>query len=754
MGQPDPTSHLREWCIVAENPDPSRLAYFESVMTLGNGLLGIRGSREESAPGEAARPLTLMAEVYDRPKCPPGLPQKYRDPSRLAAMPNPMFIDLDDGDGPLSANPGGILSETRTLDMKRGVLERLVRYKGRGGRITRIASRRLVSQARPHLAAIRYSVTPENYSGPVALTSMIDGTVTHADGIQQTKELEKGRDAGTLWMLVQTLQFRIQVAEAATHRLSSAGRQVDAEAAILNAERKAGLTLRFEASCGQTTTLEKTIVIHNSMRQAGPMARARAEAADAPSFDELEHEHAAAWAEYWRDCDVKIEGDRFVQTMARFWVFQLLQAASKNNVALGLSASIPAKTLSGWGYGGRVFWDTEIYMLPFFSQQYPEIAKSLLMYRHDRMNSARKVAGRSGCEGVKFPWESGGTGLEECPKWIRRRDGTWWRWRGGEQQIHVTSDVAFGFWQHYLATGGRAFLMGPGLDILVGTARYWASRVREKKSRNGVVHVLRQVIGPDEHHQCVNNSVYTNAFARWNLRKAAGLIGSLRKNPAAHRAALRKLGLTAKELARWRHIADTIQINFDPATGLYEQFDGYFRHPEQTIKQADVLLMLYLLPEMRTAEVFRRNFDRYHPITKHVSSLSPGVHVLFALDVGYKDKAYQYEIQSCSIDGLCEPGRCDDGLHAASMGGGWSSIVAGFGGVRVTPGCLSVAPALPAAWKLLAFSIRYKGLRLRFRIGPGRLVIKADPKGPAVGLEVLGRPVRIKPGQRIERKLR
>jgi len=581
MGRRDLTSHLREWYIVAENPGPSHEAYFESVMTLGNGLLGIRGAREESAPGKGARPLTLMAEVFDRPKCPPGLPAKYRDPSRLAAMPNPMFIDFDDGDGPLSGNPRGIVSETRTLDMKRGLLERLLRYKGRGGRVTRIASRRLVSQARPHVAAVRWSLTPENYAGVVTLTSMIDGTATHVDGIRQTKELEKGRDAGTLWMLVQTLQFRTQVAVVARHGLSRDGRQVEAETRIVRAQRKAGLTMRLEASRGQTTTLEKIIVIDNSLRQVSPLAAARTEAHATGSFDALQREHAAVWAEYWRDCDVEIEGDRFIQTMARFWVFQLLQAASKNNVALRLSASIPAKTLSGWGYGGRVFWDTEIYMLPFFSQQYPEIAKSLLMYRHDRLEAGRRVAGRSGCEGVKFPWESGGTGLEECPRWIRRRDGSWWRWRGGEQQIHVTSDVAFGFWQHYLASGDRAFLMGAGLDILVGTARYWASRVRQRKSGNNVVHVLRQVIGPDEHHQCVNNSVYTNAFARWNLRKAADLIDSLRRNPTAHRAALRRFALTAKELTRWRHIAETIPIHFGPATGLYEQFDGYFKHPDR-----------------------------------------------------------------------------------------------------------------------------------------------------------------------------
>ncbi|MCY2928256.1 MAG: hypothetical protein NTV86_01935 [Planctomycetota bacterium] len=746
MAKRDLTKHLRGWNIVAENPGPELEAYFESVMTLGNGLWGVRGSREESRPAEVSRPLTLMAEVYDRPKCPPGLPAKYRDPARLVAMPNAMFIDFDDGAGPMSANPRGIVSETRTLDMKHGLLERVVRYKSKGGRVTRIVSRRLASQARPHLAAIQWSFTPENYSGPVTITSLIDGTATHVDGLEQMKELEKGRDGETVWMLVQTAQFRTQVAVAARHSLSRKGEDVAAKTRAVKARRKTGLVMRLDAVRGQTTALEKVVVMHNSLRQAGPLERARVEAQKAPAFEALRREHVAVWADYWRDCDVVIEGDRFIQTMVRFWVFHLLQSASKNNVTVPLSASIPAKTLSGWGYGGRIFWDTEIYMLPFFSQQYPEIAESLLRYRHDRLAGGQIVARRAGCQGAKFPWESAGTGLEECPKWIHRKDGSWWRWRGGEQQIHVTSDVAFGLWQHYLATGDRGFLNGPGLDILVATARYWASRVRQDKSG---AHVLKQVIGPDEHHQCVNNSVYTNSFARWNLTKAADLIGPPGKNPKA----LARFGLTAKELTRWRQIAATLKINFDPATGLYEQFDGYFQHPVQTIKQADVLLLLYLLPEMRTSEVFRLNFDRYHPITKHTSSLSPAVHVMFALDVGYKDKAYEYEFQAGAIDGLAQPGLCDDGLHAASMGGGWSSIVAGFGGVRVKADCLAVAPELPAKWKRLAFSTVYQGLRLRFEITPKRLVIEAQRGGAPVALEVLGRRVRIKPGQRIDRAL-
>ncbi len=750
------TKHLRSWRIVAEDPPWSQLMYFESLMTLGNGLLGVRGAREEAVPGARERPMTLMAEVYDRPRRPARTPRDYRSTARLAALPNPLFIDFDDGGGWLSDRPRAILSDRRTLDLRRGVLERVVRLRGPDGRITRIASRRLVSQARPHLVAIRYAVTPENYSGPVRLASAIDGAATYPDGVEQVRELSRGRSGGDCWVLVGTRQSGLRIAEAARSRLSCRGRAVVAEASTVDRAGRTGASFRLEARRGAPVVLEKVVAIHNSVREADPLAGAQAEIAAAPGFAELEREHAAAWAGYWADCDVEVRGDRFVQTMARFWVFQLLQAASHNNVRLGLGASIPAKTLSGWGYGGRIFWDTEMYMLPFFSQQYPEIARSLLAYRHDRMGAARRLAVRSGSAGIKFPWESAATGLEECPNWtpLKSAPGRWERWRGGEEQIHVNADVAYGFRRHCLTTGDRALEAGAGLEVLVGTARYWASRVRTVRSGGEVRHEIRRVIGPDEGHQSVDNNLYTNAMAAWNLRAAAELVESLRGSRSGSRGrTLRRLRVGAGEPRRWRGIADGMKLNFDPVTGLYEQFDGYFRHPDQAVKQADVLLALHLLPELRPGEVFRRNFERYAPVTEHGSSLSPCMHALFALELGDGRRALEYALQSCAVDGVYRPGGSDKGLHAAALGGGWSMLVSGFGGVRVMPDCLEVAPRLPAGWRRLAFSVRYRGLRLRFAIEPRRLVIQTDRVGPAVRLRVLGRSLRIGPGRRIEMRL-
>jgi len=734
---------------VAENPIPAHRLYYESIMTLGNGYVGVRGSPEESRPGRSSLPLVLVAEVYDRPGRRPGEPRKFRRPSRLAPAPNPLPVVFHDGSRPLVPGKAEVLSESLTLDMKRGVLARKVRYRSLAGRITSIVTRRIVSQARPHALGVRVAITPVNYSGPVTLTSRMDGLPTYPDRVFQTQEFARAWDGETLLYAARTRQSRVIIAEAVRHSLTCGDRAVEGLPRRTDGKSGIGLTWRFEARRGHTYVLEKQVALDTSVRAKDPIRSVRALVAESPGYARLEREHAATWAEYWRDADVEIQGDRLARTAVRFCVFHLLQAASRCNAALGLSASVPAKMLSGPGYGGHVFWDTEIYMLPFYSQEFPDVAESLLRYRSDRVEAAARNAADGGCAGLRFPWESAGDGREECPRWLPRGKG-YFRWRGGEQEVHITADVAFGFWQHYLATGRREFLRECAAEVIIGAAAFWADRARPGASGRNAVYEIRNVIGPDEYHSSVNNSVYTNAMARWNLVKALELADELQRTcPAAYGRLARRFGLTGRRLAGWRRAADGLKINFDSRTGLYEQFDGYFAHERQDIKQADVLLMLYLLPEMRTAEVYRRNFDRYHPVTTHGSSLSPCIHALAALDVERPDQAYQYARQAFSMDCVRRGNATDSGLHAAALGGGWMAAVAGFGGVRVMPDCLRVLPSLPARWRRLQFSVAYRGLRLRFDVTRGSLVVRADPGQGAVCLELFGKRRTIAAGQRL-----
>lgn len=728
-------SQLTGWEITTDNIDSSNNTYFESLFTLGNGYLGVRGSHEEAITDAHNWPLTLIAEVFDDPDSP--------NPTRLAPAPNWLTINFNDGSGVFAIDKVKILSQTRTLNMKRGILERHVRYENQDGKITSIISTRITSMARPHVAAIAYSIIPENYSGEVSITSLLDGTAIYHDLMLQTDVVSTDRSGNIVSVVIRTRQTKLDIAEAARHKLISDNKEVNAEVTVQKPAGKIGLEYKFNAELGKVYTLEKVVAFDSSIKESDPLASVIAKVKEAPDYSKLEKEHINEWKEYWKDSDIKIVGDMFVQTMQRFFVFQLLQAASKNNVRLGLSASIPAKTMSGPGYNGHIFWDTEIYMLPFFSLQYPEIGKSLLMYRYDRIDTAKQNALEAGNIGARFPWESADTGIDTTPKPCMT----------GELELHVTADVAFGCWQHYISTGDVDFLLGPGLEIILETARYWASRAEKVEVDGGYRYEYHDVIGPDEYHEGVNNSTFNNALARWNVQKALELLDQLkRERPEVYKEQVAKHEIKDSELAQWKDVADKIKINFDPKTGLYEEFDGYFQLEgnAKTIKQADVLLMLYLLPEMRTTEIFRKNFDVYYPVTDHGSSLSPAVHVLFALDIGYKDHAYGYEVQCCSIDGTKRGGASDAGLHAASLGGGWLSVTAGFGGVRVQTDHLQIAPDLPEKWKLLEFSMLYKGLRLRFHIEHGLLRIQAEKEGNPVDLVVLGKRMQIKPGEMIQ----
>lgn len=747
---PDPFGALRGWKISVRNPPPGHTRYWESVMTLGNGLLGVRGSRSESARSAQALPMTLMAEVYDRPGRKAGEPRKYRRPSRLLALPNALALQFQrNGHGLIDAQSPAA-EEQLTLNLQRGTHDREAEFRAATGEITRLTVRRLVSQARPHLVAERLRLQPVNYEGPVTLVLGIDGCAGYDDGLEQHRLVGQGARESMAWYAVRTLQSRVTVALAVAHRLAIGAQPVPAEHRPLPGERRGGLSLTFHARRGATYTIERTVSIHNSLHDADPLAEARAEAAAAPGFADLEREHASEWDQYWETADVRIGGDRVAQTMARFFAFHLLQSASLNNVRLGLSASVPAKSLSGPGYNGHIFWDTEIYMLPFYSLQFPEIAEALLRYRYDRLGTAEANARDCRTRGVKFPWESAGTGAEECPKWVVLKDGTYFRWRGGEQEIHINADVPMGLHRHALATG-RSELDHPAAPALAaGTARYWASVARERPGPRGGEYHIRGVIGPDEYHSGVSNSVYTNAMAAWNLRWSAGLLERCRiEQPARYRRFARDSRLTDAEIRRWLRVADGLRINFDPATGLYEQFDGYFAHDSQQIKQADVMLLLYLLPELASPQVLRRNFDRYYPVTTHDSSLSPALHVIFSLDAGRPADAYAYLQRACAVDGSRQGSSSDDGLHSACLGAGWTAIVSGFGGVRVGAEHLEIAPSLPRHWRRLAFRLSYRGARLSLDVTPRRLEVRAEAGGAPAPLRIGGRRVRLRAGRRL-----
>jgi kojibiose phosphorylase len=326
---------------------------------------------------------------------------------------------------------------------------------------------------------------------------------------------------------------------------------------------------------------------------------------------------------------------------------------------------------------------------------------------------------------------------------------------GGPQQIHINADVAYACHQFWLATGDHDFWFSKGLEILFGTARYWASRVQPATSSDEVAFEIRKVIGPDEGHSSINNNLYTNAMAAWNLRAAAKEARQLLKDTNTSSEQRQRFQISASECSQWEKIATGLKLNYDPHSKLYEQFDGYFKHPNPRVKQSDVLLALYLLPELQRRGSWKANFKYYYPLTDHGSSLSPGLHVLFALLADDIEMAYKFFKQACDIDGVYAPGQSDKGIHAAACGAGWLATIRGFGGIEVDrKGNLKIAPKMPSSWQKLNFAFWHQRRRLRVEIENERVTVTAEHAEKPLKFILVDKPVTIKANQTLTARLK
>jgi trehalose/maltose hydrolase-like predicted phosphorylase len=457
-----------------------------------------------------------------------------------------------------------------------------------------------------------------------------------------------------------------------------------------------------------------------------------ARSAASTGFDALLAEHRAAWAERWSGADVTIDGDDDLQRAVRFALFHLMASAADRG-----EASVGARGLTGTGYRGHVFWDADTFVLPFLAATHPASARALLEYRLRRLPAARAAARELGRQGARFPWESAHSGRDVTPTSARDRAGRTVAIRTGQLEEHIVAQVAWAACWYTDWTGDVAFARGPGLDLLVETARYWASRVREEPDG---AHIYG-VIGPDEYHEPVDDNAFTNVMARWNLRRAADAL--LAGAPAQ---------AMAQEAERWRMIAARLVDGFDPGTGIYEQFAGFHDlepliiaeiaprrpivadlllgarrvHGAQVIKQADVLMLHHLVPEEVEAGTLEPNLGFYEPRTAHGSSLSPGVHAsLFARARSY-DRALEALTMASRLDLDDLTGTTGGGLHLATMGSVWQALAFGFAGLRPHDGALVVDPRLPPRWAALEVHVRFHGTRTHVRVEHGGLTVETD----------------------------
>ena len=480
--------------------------------------------------------------------------------------------------------------------------------------------------------------------------------------------------------------------------------------------------------------------------------------------------HEAAWAERWRCSDVEVTGDLAAQRALRFAAYHLNSAANPADERV----SVGARALTGEDYHGHVFWDTEVYLLPFYILTWPEAARALLMYRFHTLDGARTKAARMGWRGAMYAWESADTGMEATPEHVIGPDRRVVDVLCGTQEQHITADVAYAVWQYWQATLDEVFLLDAGAEILLETGRFWASRAQPEADGHGHI---RGVIGPDEYHETIDDNAFTNVMARWTIRRALETAALLRSRwPDAWARLSSRLGLNEAEFAQWRHAAETMATGLDPNTSLFEQFAGYFAlepidltqydgrsvpidvvlgrertQRSQVVKQADVVALLGLLPGEFPGAAGRANFRYYEPRCGHGSSLSRAMHGLVAARLGETEVALRYFQQTAAIDLADTHVAIAGGVHIAALGGIWMIAVLGFAGLSLKADAVGLNPQLPTGWHSLGFRVQWRGRCIAIRIDQRKHLLEAVLEaGEPATLLVGGERCELRPGQALQ----
>jgi len=710
------------WHVTETEFDPQALHHQETVFTIGNGYLGTRGAFEEGYPGE--RPATLVHGVFD------GAPLVHTE---LANVPNWLpFVLFVDGER-FRMERGTLLSYRRDLDLRTGVLTRAVRWRSPAGHTVDLALERFASLADRHVLGMRYRFTALDFTGTLEFRAGLDGHVDNG-GFVHWRWVDQGAvGQQAVYLHVRTRTSGMELCEAC--HLSIAG-GTGVTYTGLDCEGAPAVVARMAVPAGEQVTADKLVALVTS-RETDDVhedAIARLEAAIAHGYDGLRVAHDAAWEPEWGACNVAIEGDDGVDLALRYSLFQLLIAAPRHDERV----SIPARSLSGFGYRGHVFWDTDVFIVPFFAYTRPQIARNLLLYRYYTLSGARQKAQENGYEGAMFAWESAGTGSETTPRWVPGPDGDLVRIWCGDIEHHISADVAYAVVQYWRVTGDDGFMRDYGAEIVLDTARFWGCRVERNAAWDR--YEINDVIGPDEYHEHVNNNVFTNTMARWNLEVALEVLAWLRREHPDKTAELEHgMDLTPQRLAHWADAIGRLYVAHDPETELMEQCEGFFDLHDvnladyeprdismqallgieetqhyQVIKQPDVLMLLYLLGDRYNPQTLRVNWDYYTPRTdlSYGSSLGPAIHALLAARLGDPQAAYEYFVHAARTDLQNVRGNTEDGIHAATAGGLWQAIVFGFAGLRLNGEGYTVTPRLPAHWQRLSFSFVYRGKRV------------------------------------------
>ena len=753
------TLPLDPWCIRETAFDTASHFLRETLFALGNGYIGVRGTGEEGYSGPAGTSLdgTYLNGFYE------SEPIVYPESAFALAKTNQFMLNVPNAKGiaieidgarfdPLTGTLGRY---ERELDLRTGVLVRSLEWTAPGGKRIALRSRRVVAFANKHLFAIEVELTPLNFSGRITLRSFVDGAV---------KNQEAGDDprvgSAVSGPALQTVAVEQDGAFSAlvqrTHNsgftLVSAIRSVveGVDAGAWQEGQRAGQTFVCTAVEGQPLRLTKYGSYHSSRDYPEGELLARAQEtltdAQAAGFEALCASQAAFLADFWAGADVEIAGDDALQQGIRFNEYHLLQSVGRDG-----RTNIAAKGVTGEGYEGHYFWDTEIYVFPFLLFSTPGIARALLQYRYATLPKARERARQMAhARGALYPWRT--IAGEECSAYFP----------AGTAQYHINADVAYSIRLYLLATGDFDFMAQYGAEIVLETARIWTGIGNYDRQQRFCINA---VTGPDEYTAIVNNNYYTNAMARMHMTFAADVAERLRaERPDDYARVAAAIGLEEGEIAAWRAASAAMRLPYDEKLGIHEQDDSFLSkqpwdfantpdenyplllhyHPlviyrHQVCKQADVVLALLLLSNEFPLDDKRRDFDFYERVTTHDSSLSSCIFSIVASEVGYHDKAYAYFMETARLDLDNTHGNTEYGVHTAAMAGTWLGVAYGFAGMRIDGAGLRFAPVLPEKWSGYRFKVQVHGALLGVDVDAGGAVVYRLLQGPELTLSHRGR---------------
>ena len=714
------------WKIVDRRLAPEQMGAGESVFAVGNGYLGIRGAPEEGAP--AHDPGIILNGFHET------WPIVYPEDAYGLARTGQTIVNATDGsiirlfvdDEPLELATATILRFERVLDMQSGVLCREVEFETARGRRILVRSRRLASLEDCHLAAIDYEVVALDGPASIVISSEL---VTHlpaqtADDPRRGKGFAEkvlvplaARAGGTRAVLqLATRNSALELACGIEHHVDAAtsieaSAEGDAATFVVQAELEPGESLR----------LSKYVAYHWAHSGAADDLVARVDrtldGAARVGFDNVELDHRCHVEDFWRRSDIELDGAPELQLAVRFNLFQLLQATARGE-ALGIAA----KGVTGRGYEGHYFWDTEIFVLPFLSHTSPDWAKQVLSVRCGMLEAARERAREIGHRGAAYPWRT-----------ITGQEASAW-YASGTAQYHINADIAYAMHQYNRVSGDLAFMLDHGAEVMVETARLWMGLGFFSERRDGRF-CINGVTGPDEYTTVVDNNAYTNLMAKENLEIAIRVTEWLQgQHPVAYAELVRATGLADTEVEGWRRAAELMYLPRHAELGIVLQDEHFLdrkrwdfertpvdRYPlllhyhpleiyrHQVIKQTDVVLATYLLDHYFSEEETRRTFEYYDPLTTGDSTLSACIQSVVASAAGYSQAALEYFVGACAVDLLDTHGNTADGIHIASCGGTWLALVAGFGGLRDSDGHVRLHPRLPAEWDRLRFRLEVRG---------------------------------------------